>query len=327
MEIYHEQSEFNTVLKFIKKYRYLLFIFAVFFIMLERYVNEGRNLIIIYTVVIIILGVIYQSKLVLLLQSGLITLTGYLISPLSIPFDMFFFILWFAYFMIGLAISLLISNYTIKYNSSIELTKTLANLLDSRDPYTATHSENVANYSRIIAKKMKLTKNLQEAIYVGGLLHDIGKIVIPEQVLNKPDRLTDEEFSIIKQHPQIGYSTLKHIKPFQQSGILDMVLYHHERYDGKGYPKGLNGSEIPLVARIMAVADAFDAMTSKRVYREARDIEKVITEMEEKKGSQFDPEIITIFLEYINKNKEIFLNNTQEKSIAQYAVTEQKDTV
>lgn len=179
---------------------------------------------------------------------------------------------------------------------SLDLTITLMNALDSRDTYTSNHSDNVSRYAVQIAEKLNLSKDLCDIIRTGGVLHDIGKIGIPEHVLTKPGRLTSEEFNIIKAHPEIGYEMLKHVDGFKKNGVLDIVLYHHERYDGKGYPKGLKGNEIPLVARIVGVADAFDAMISKRVYRNELDLNFVLNEIRRNKGTQFDPKVVDAFL-------------------------------
>ncbi|MFC6604051.1 HD-GYP domain-containing protein [Ectobacillus funiculus] len=192
-------------------------------------------------------------------------------------------------------------NYQKIKESKLELIKTLVNALDSRDSYTLHHSENVAHFSLEIAKKMKLSKSLCDVIHKGGLLHDIGKIGIPEHILTKTGKLTDEEYNIIKSHTDIGYEMIKHVSDFNENGILDIVLYHHERYDGKGYPKGLKGTEIPLVARIVAIADMFDAMTSRRVYRSELNLEYTLNEIRKNKGTQFDPEIADIFLSLFEK--------------------------
>lgn len=202
----------------------------------------------------------------------------------------------FTYLLIAF-ISVNLMKYTQKVRAdNLELTKALANALDSRDTYTMHHSENVARYAVEIAKKMNLSKDLSRAIRIGGLLHDIGKIGIPENILSKPGKLTNDEYNIIKLHPTIGHEMIKHITTFKDNGILDIVLYHHERYDGKGYPAGLKGNQIPLVARIVAVADTFDAMSSKRIYRNELDLEYVLNEIRRNKGSQFDPKIVDIFL-------------------------------
>lgn len=182
------------------------------------------------------------------------------------------------------------------------LISTLSNALDSRDTYTSGHSNNVSYYATNIALEMKLSDDMIDTIRIGGLLHDIGKIGVPESILLKPGKLSEDEFSTIKKHPLIGYEMIKHVKEFQDNGILDIVKYHHERYDGLGYPNGLKGEEIPLVARIMGVADSFDAMTSKRVYSQKMSIEDAIFEINRNKGTQFDPEIVEAFVRLYEKN-------------------------
>ncbi|WP_223282857.1 HD-GYP domain-containing protein [Neobacillus kokaensis] len=184
---------------------------------------------------------------------------------------------------------------------NLELTEALSNALDYRDTYTQHHSENVAKYAIEIAKKMKLPKNVCEDIYLGGLLHDIGKIGIPEDILKKPGKLTKRELEVIKTHPTIGYEMIKHVSSFNRNGVLDIVLYHHERYDGKGYPKGLKGDNIPLVARIVGIADTFDAMTSNRIYKSQVNVEYALNEIRSNKGKQFDPELVDIFLSLFEK--------------------------
>ncbi|NMD68711.1 HD-GYP domain-containing protein [Bacillus sp. DNRA2] len=180
-----------------------------------------------------------------------------------------------------------------------ELVTALSNSLGSRDTYTGHHSENVAKYALMIAKRIKLSKEQCDAIYIGGLLHDIGKIGVSESILKKPTRLTREEFEQIKRHPDLGFNMLKHISSVEELGVLDMVRYHHERYDGTGYPAGLKGEEIPMVARIICVADSFDAMTSTRTYRNALDLSYAKSEIFNNRGIQFDPFIADIFLEIL----------------------------
>ena len=186
--------------------------------------------------------------------------------------------------------------FTKSRDDELELTTVLANALDSRDSYTLNHSENVAKYSVQIAEKLKLSKECCAISRKGALLHDIGKIGISEHILMKNGTLTNEEYEEIKIHPTIRYNMIKHVADFHKNGILDMVLYHHERYDGKGYPAGLKGNQIPLYARIAAVADTFDAMTTKRVYREELSLDYTLNEIQKNKGTQFDPEIVDTFL-------------------------------
>ncbi|WP_147535803.1 HD-GYP domain-containing protein [Bacillus marasmi] len=188
-----------------------------------------------------------------------------------------------------------------------DLVTALSNSLGSRDTYTGQHSENVAKYALMIAKKLKFSKEECNAIYIGGLLHDIGKIGISETILKKPTKLTLEEFEQIKLHPELGYNMIMHISSFAELGVLEMVRYHHERFDGKGYPAGLKGEEIPLAARILCVADSFDAMTSKRTYRNALDLSYAKAEIADNRCTQFDPYITDIFLEILENEGQSIL--------------------
>jgi len=183
------------------------------------------------------------------------------------------------------------------YMESIE---TLRYTVEAKDPYTKGHSDRVAQYSVLIGKKMGLSEDEQKTLMVGGLFHDIGKIGVPDTILRKPDKLTDEEYSEIKNHPSIGAHILAPATIFKE--IIPIVKHHHEKYDGKGYPSQLAGENIPLFARIAAVADTFDAMTSKRTYRDELPLETVIAEIERCKGTQFDPNIADIFLDILRNN-------------------------
>ena len=193
------------------------------------------------------------------------------------------------------------------YMESIE---TLRFTVEAKDPYTKGHSDRVAQYSVLIGKKMGLSEEDQKTLLIGGLFHDIGKIGVPDTILRKPDKLTDEEYSEIKNHPSIGAHILAPATIFRE--IIPIVKHHHEKYDGKGYPSQLKGDSIPLFARIAAVADTFDAMTSKRTYRDARPIETVIAEIERCKGTQFDPKIADIFLDIL-RNEYHEIEEIQEK--------------
>jgi HD-GYP domain-containing protein (c-di-GMP phosphodiesterase class II) len=166
--------------------------------------------------------------------------------------------------------------------------------IDAKDRYTRGHSERVALMGAKLAAAVGMGDEQVERIRIAGLVHDVGKIGVPEAVLRKPGRLTDEEFEQIKRHPRIGYDILQDIGPLRD--VLPGVLYHHERWDGRGYPEGLAAGEIPLMGRLLAVADAFDAMSSDRSYRPALPREKVLREMIDCAGSQFDPELAPIFV-------------------------------
>ena len=167
--------------------------------------------------------------------------------------------------------------------------------LDAKDRYTRGHSERVAYLAASLATKIELPEAQVERIHIAGLMHDVGKIGVPEAVLCKPGRLTDEEFDAIKRHPKIGHDILAGIP--QLGDILPGVLWHHERWDGRGYPDKIAGEDIPLMARLLAIADTFDAMSSVRSYRPKGSREKVLDEIQKCGGSQFDPELVAPFLE------------------------------
>ncbi len=174
--------------------------------------------------------------------------------------------------------------------------------LDARDHYTAGHSIRVANYAVQIGEKANLSKKELNLLKKSALLHDIGKIGIPDHVLLKDGRLTDEEFYHIKQHPVIGAHILEQVNLTEEmKPILPGVKYHHERYDGKGYPEGLREKETPLFGRIIAVADAYDAMTSDRPYRKGMSVEKALAIIEDGKGTQWDPYFASLFIDVINE--------------------------
>ncbi len=179
-------------------------------------------------------------------------------------------------------------------NQSLE---TFAHAIDAKDQNTNGHSERVAIYSAEIAKRMGMSDEEQEQIYYMGMLHDIGKIGIPDAILKKPGKLTEEEMQIIRNHPTIGGEILKDFTAIQ--GISDGARYHHERYDGNGYNEGLKGEEIPLAARIICVADSYDTMSSKRVYKELHEENYILSELDQCSGKQFDPEIVPFMIEMI----------------------------
>ena len=170
----------------------------------------------------------------------------------------------------------------------------LTRSIDAKDAYTRGHSQRVAELSRELARKIGLPEDTCERVYLSGLLHDVGKIGVPESVLTKPGRLTDAEFDAIKKHPTIGAQILGNIKQLQD--IIPGVLYHHERWDGRGYPYNIAGENIPLLGRIICVADSFDAMSSTRTYRPALPLETVLGEIQRCAGNQFDPQLARVFI-------------------------------
>lgn len=183
---------------------------------------------------------------------------------------------------------------------TLQMVTALAQTVDAKDSYTKGHSQRVADYSKEIAKRLNKNAEFQRRIYYMGLLHDIGKIGIPDYIINKTDKLTDEEFDTIKSHPKIGAQVLKTIT--EMPTLYFGARWHHERYDGKGYPDGLKGDEIPLEARIVAVADVYDAMTSKRSYRDVLPQDVVREEMKKAKRTQLDPYLANIMLEMIDED-------------------------
>jgi putative nucleotidyltransferase with HDIG domain len=185
----------------------------------------------------------------------------------------------------------------------------LAKAVYARDPYTASHSENVKRYASAVARKLQLDEEEIYYIEIGALLHDIGKIGVPEHVLKKVGKLTDAEFEAIKKHPEHGFNIINEIAELKCHGIDEIVLYHHERVDGKGYPCGLKGDELPLNVKIVSVCDAFDAMTTSRSYRPALDPEAAIAQLRNHSGTQFDERIVSVFIECIQENPDLIENS------------------
>ena len=196
----------------------------------------------------------------------------------------------------------------------LDMIETLRYAVEAKDTYTRGHSDRVSEYSVLIGEKLGLSEEEIKTLRVGGLFHDIGKIGIPDKILLKTEKLTDDEYSEIKNHPSIGAHILGAATIFKD--IIPIVKYHHEKYDGKGYPSGLKGEEIPYLARIAAVADSFDAMTSRRSYRNALDMDFVKNEIERCKGTQFDPQIADAFLDIL-KNDFDKIKEIQEKYIGE----------
>ncbi len=193
---------------------------------------------------------------------------------------------------------------------SVEVMQALAQTIDAKDKYTNGHSTRVAEYSRLIAMKLGLSEQEQDEVYYIGLLHDIGKIGIPSSIINKPTRLTDEEYAMIKTHPKQGFDILSQIK--SMPALSTGARWHHERFDGKGYPDGIAGEDIPLLARIIAVADSYDTMTSNRSYRKYLPQAVAREEIEKNIGSQFDPDCARAMLELIDEDKDYQMHEMQD---------------
>ncbi|GAB4538833.1 MAG: hypothetical protein Fur0020_07760 [Thermodesulfovibrionia bacterium] len=179
--------------------------------------------------------------------------------------------------------------------------KVMVNTLDAKSHWTRGHSERVTMYAEEIAREMGLDEDEIRDIRLAGLLHDVGKIGTYDHILDKPDRLTDDEFEVVKRHPSQGAQMLEEIRKLRD--IIPIIRHHHERYDGRGYPDGLKGEEIPLGARILHVADSFDSMTADRPYRKSPGIEYAISEFKRCSGTQFDPKVVEVFLNILRKRQ------------------------
>ncbi|SHN52922.1 Cellulose binding domain-containing protein [Butyrivibrio hungatei DSM 14810] len=210
--------------------------------------------------------------------------------------------IWAIVFIGFLVTRLNFRNYREKQKNDIKIIlqsmNTFINFIDAKDPYTRGHSKRVAMYAAEIAKRMRLPEDDIQNIYYAGLLHDAGKISVPDAVLNKPGVLTKEERTMIQNHTVAGGKMLVQLSSLK--GVRETALYHHERYDGSGYPDGLKGDMIPLFARIVGVADAYDAMSSNRVYRRHLNKDEIIEEIQKGAGTQFDPRIVTYMVDMIN---------------------------
>lgn len=188
-------------------------------------------------------------------------------------------------------------------DSYMSILRSFAIILESKDPYIREHSMRVTKYAVILAKELGLKQEEIEVIENTGYFHDIGKVGVSDTILQKPDELTAEEWEHMKRHPQIGYDIVEPLKLLHIA--LPGIRHHHERYDGQGYPDRLKGKEIPLSARILAIADAYEALTATRPYRKARGPQEAVAELKACSGTQFDPELLEKFLEALEKTGEI----------------------
>ena len=197
----------------------------------------------------------------------------------------------------------------------IQTIRALAEAIDAKDAYTRGHSERVAVYASRLGNQMGLRKEMIERIYFAGLLHDVGKIGIPDAIITKPDRLTPEEYEEIKRHPEIGAKILEPVEFL--SSIVPCVRHHHEWYDGcqSGYPERLAGDQIPLPSRVILVADTVEAMTSDRPYRKALSIDVVVAELRKYSGTQFDPVVVDAFLRLLEEEGDAFISKNQKFDI------------
>ena len=183
-----------------------------------------------------------------------------------------------------------------------ECMKVSDNVNHLEDSYTKQHSDRVASYAVLIGEKLNLSQEAIDTLRIGGMFHDVGKVGVPTNILFKDSSLDNDEFSQIKSHPYIGTNILEHSSVFKD--IIPIVKYHHEKYDGHGYPEGLKGNDIPLLARIISLADTFDAMTSNRSYRNALPIDIAKSEIEKYSGTQFDPELAKVFVDILENDSE-----------------------
>lgn len=201
-------------------------------------------------------------------------------------------------------IPLMLSRYSFKLYADMkknyyDTVKALINAIEAKDPYTSGHAARVGKYAVAIAKEMDLNPAQVDTIRNAALLHDIGKIGVNDNVLNKKEKLTDDEFDIIKSHPSVGYDIIKDIGFL--SHVMDIVKHHHERWDGRGYPDGLFGKELPLETTILTVADSFDAMVTDRPYRKALSVETALKEIIDNAGTQFNPDIVEVSVKVLKK--------------------------
>jgi putative nucleotidyltransferase with HDIG domain len=198
-----------------------------------------------------------------------------------------------------------------------ELLQALSSAIDMRDPYVLGHSNHVVEYAVLISQKLGLPAEQIEIIRKAGLLHDIGKLGISENILHKPAKLTNEEYEIVKQHPVIGANIINDIDALRN--LVPIVRHHHERYNGNGYPDGLIGNEIPLGARILAVADSVEAMASDRPYKRSLNPDEILSEIQRCSGTQFDPLVVRAFLDVVQQHGfAIIKNSTRESLVENY---------
>jgi len=201
---------------------------------------------------------------------------------------------------------LLLARYSFKLyldmkKVNFETIKALNKAVEVKDPYTSGHASRVGEYAIKLAQALKLPDNRIEKIRIAAILHDIGKIGISDSILNKTGVLTDDEYEAIKQHPLIGAQIVDNVDFLRD--VTEIIKYHHERYDGKGYPEGIDGENIPMEAAILSIADVYDAMTSDRPYRKALPVEKALTEIEKNAGTQFHPEIACTFINIVKEEE------------------------
>lgn len=229
------------------------------------------------------------------MQKSLVHYNPFIISLLCTTFGFFLLLLTYINYLV-------LKQQQIRSEKEIsEFLKLCASFIDTRDKYTRKHSFNVATYSKMLAEELGYNEKFQKNIFSIGMLHDIGKVLIPREILCKPGRLDDDEWKEMRNHTTYGAEILKDFNGIQNVRVA--AMYHHERYDGKGYTEGLSGDDIPLEARIVCVADSFDAMATDRAYRPHLSKEVILSELEKGKGTQFDPKIAQAMINLINTGK------------------------
>jgi HD-GYP domain-containing protein (c-di-GMP phosphodiesterase class II) len=191
--------------------------------------------------------------------------------------------------------------FTLTKDTYSGVVKSLVSAIEAKDRYTRGHTERVTRYTSIFGTHLGLNEDEMQTLMFGTVLHDVGYIGVREEIIRNPNGITDNERNELERHPEIGVSIIRKL-PFMEESI-DIVKYHHERYDGRGYPEGLKGDDIPYYARILAICDAFDAMTSERRYRGARSLGEAAQELRDHAGTQFDPELTEAFLQLIDKKR------------------------
>lgn len=200
----------------------------------------------------------------------------------------------------------------------------LAKAAEYRDPHTAGHLSRVSRYSLLIGRGVGLSPDELDRLYHGAPLHDTGKIGIPDSILLKPGKLTDEEFEVMKSHPKIGYDIMNQARsPYMQMGAV-IALSHHEKYDGTGYPGGISGDQIPLEGRIVAIADVFDALTSRRSYKNSWEISDALAYLQKESGSHFDPELVRVFCSQFDEIQQVFEQCKTDDALMDLEVLQQK---
>ncbi|MFL0268577.1 HD-GYP domain-containing protein [Candidatus Clostridium radicumherbarum] len=273
-------------------------------------------LVIIYSIIYLVLNTLLISILFSILNNkkGLfffinIIRLSLLNSVIMTPFGIVLAYMFNKYNYIGVLLvifPIVLVRYTFSLyleskNQYIQTVDTLMHAMEARDKYTEGHSKRVCEISSRIAKELKYSDTKIERIRIASLLHDVGKIGIDDKILNKPGKLTNEEYEIIKSHPGIGYNILKDIKNLQD--ILPIVRNHHERYDGKGYPDGKSGNDLNLDVFIVQLADSIDAMSTDRPYRKALSEEEIMAEINKFRGSQFHPKVVDAYTKILEKHK------------------------